>query len=63
MKVRTPGLTVRWKSGFNGVPDELVMARPDAPKTREQQLMDALVSSFSASGVKVRLTFYGSAIS
>jgi VWFA-related protein len=58
VKVRTPGLAVRWKSGFNGVPDELVMARPDAPKTREQQLMDALASPFTATGIKVRLTSF-----
>ncbi|MCU1234934.1 MAG: hypothetical protein JWP63_2901 [Candidatus Solibacter sp.] len=56
VKVKTPGLSVRWKSGFNGVPDELVTSRQDAPKTREQQLMDALASPFNSTGIKVRLT-------
>ena len=58
VRIRTPGLSVRWKSGFTGVPDELSVALPDAPKTREQQLMDALASPFSATGIKVRLTSF-----
>jgi VWFA-related protein len=57
VRMRQPGLTVRWKSGFNGVPDQLTMTLPlAAPRTREQQLMDALASPFSATGLKVRLT-------
>ncbi len=58
VRVRTPGLTVRWKGGFTGVPDELITSLPDAPKTREQQLMDALASPFRATGIRVRLTSY-----
>jgi VWFA-related protein len=58
VKLRTPGLSVRWKSGFTGVPDELVVSRADAPKTREQQLIDALSSPFHAAGIKVRLTSF-----
>ncbi len=57
VKVRNPGLTVRWKGGFTGVPDGLVTA-PGPAKTREQQLMDALTSPFSAAGLKVRLTSF-----
>jgi len=57
VRMRLPGLTVRWKSGFNGVTDELTTALPSgAPKTRERQLLDALASPFSATGLKVRLT-------
>jgi len=57
VRVLRSGLHVRWKSGFNGVPDGM----PDpglatAPKTREQQLMEALASPFTATGLKVRLT-------
>jgi hypothetical protein len=55
--MRRPGLTARWKSGFNGVPEQLTIALPAAtPRTREQQLLDALASPFSATGLKVRLT-------
>ena len=57
VRMRRPGLTVRWKSGFNGVQDQLMIAPTSAvPKTREQQLLDALASPFSATGLKVRLT-------
>jgi len=57
VRMRRPGLTARWKSGFNGVPEQLTVALTSAvPKTREQQLLDALASPFSATGLKVRLT-------
>lgn len=57
VRVRRTGLTVRWKSGFNGVPDPLAMApASSAPRSRERQLMDALASPFSATGLKVKLT-------
>ena len=57
VRVRRPGLTVRWKSGFHGVPDQTSIAPSLAtPRTREQQLADALASPFTATGLKVRLT-------
>jgi hypothetical protein len=57
VRMRRPELTVRWKSGFNGVTDELTTALPSsAPRTRERQLLDTLASPFSATGLKVRLT-------
>ena len=57
VRLRRPGLTVRWKSGFNGVQDQLTIAPLSSmPKTREQQLLDALASPFTATGLKVRLT-------
>jgi VWFA-related protein len=57
VRVRRPGLHVRWKSGFTGIPDGLPDAElASAPKTREQQLLDALASPFTATGLKVRLT-------
>jgi VWFA-related protein len=57
VRVRRPGLKVRWKSGFNGVPDQLELTNSEAaPKTREQQILEALASPFKASGIKVRLT-------
>ena len=57
VRVARPGLHVRWKSGFEGVTDDaLPVETAGAPKTREQQLADALVSPFTATGIKVRLT-------
>ncbi len=59
IRIRRPGLKVRWKSGFQGVADELVSTElAPLPRTREQQLLDALASPFTATGLKVRLTSY-----
>jgi VWFA-related protein len=55
VRVRRPGLRVRWKSGFRGVPDELTLT-DNTEKTREQQLLEALASPFAAAGIRVRLT-------
>jgi VWFA-related protein len=52
VKVRRPGLTVRARNGFMGVPDAQVSA---APKTREEFLQQALFSPFSATGIRLRL--------
>jgi VWFA-related protein len=57
VRMRRSGLTVRGKSGFNGVPDQLTIGPASAvPKTREEQLLDALASPFGATGIRVRLT-------
>jgi VWFA-related protein len=57
VRVRRPGLHPRWKSGFTGVSDGMPEAELAlAPKTREQQLLEALASPFTATGLKVRLT-------
>jgi hypothetical protein len=53
------GLQVRWKSGFTGLPDEAPGPEPTSvaqAKTPEEQLVQALASPFTATGVKVRLT-------
>ena len=55
IRLRRPGLRVRWKNGFNGVPDELTITE-NSPKSREEQLVEALASPFAATGIKVRLT-------
>jgi hypothetical protein len=55
VRVRRPGLRVRWKSGFRGVPDELTLT-DNKEKTREEQLLEALASPFAATGIRVRLT-------
>lgn len=56
IKVTRPGLQVRWKSGFEGKPDGEEPIESLAPKTREQQLAEALASPFTATNLKVRLT-------
>jgi VWFA-related protein len=53
VKVHPPGLRVRSRSGFYGITDE--QARP-VRRTREEQLLGALVSPFSSGDIKTRLT-------
>src|SRR5882762_6773112 len=56
VRVTRPGLKVRWKNGFTGVPDQLSASGDVASVTREQQILEALASPFTATGLKVRLT-------
>lgn len=57
LHVKRPGLKVRWKTGFNGVPDQLTLTdTATTARSREQQLLDALASPFTATGIKVKLT-------
>ena len=59
VRVNQPGLKVRWKSGFEGVPDDALPAETAAAgKSRQQQLAAALASPFSATGLKVRLSSF-----
>jgi VWFA-related protein len=59
VRVTRPGLKVRWKSGFEGVPEEATPVETvSRPATREQQLAEALASPFTATGLKVRLTSF-----
>ena len=59
VKVRRPGLLVRSRNGFMGVPDPRERA---APKTREDYLQQALFSPFAATGIRLRLdAVYGAA--
>jgi VWFA-related protein len=53
IKVKRPGLKVRYRNGFYGIPDEEKRA-PE--RTREQQMMRALISPFAAGDIRVRLT-------
>ena len=53
VKVKRPGLRVRSRTGFFGVPDEVV--RP-VPHTRNEQLISALNSPFQATGIDLRMT-------
>jgi VWFA-related protein len=53
VKVKRPGLTVRTRNGFYGVPEE--EAKP-LRRTRGEQLYGAIISPFFSGGVQVRLT-------
>ncbi|HJR06846.1 MAG TPA: VWA domain-containing protein [Pyrinomonadaceae bacterium] len=53
VKVKRPGLRVRTRTGFYGIRDE--DTRP-VRRTREQQLLGALISPFSSPDVRLRLT-------
>ncbi|MCA1628756.1 MAG: VWA domain-containing protein, partial [Acidobacteria bacterium] len=53
VKVKRPGLKVRTRTGFYGVTDE--NARP-VRRTRDEQLLAAITSPFSAGSIPVRLT-------
>jgi hypothetical protein len=53
VRVRVPGLRVRTRSGFYGVPAE---EAPTAPRTPEEEIAAALHSSFRAGGIRLRLT-------
>lgn len=53
VKVKRPGLNVRYRSGFFGITDDEAL-RPPA-RTASQQLMSALTSPFAASGITMRL--------
>jgi VWFA-related protein len=54
IKVKRPGLKVRYRSGFFGIKDE--ETRPAAPQTRASQLVRAIVAPFASGGINVRLT-------
>jgi VWFA-related protein len=51
--VLKPGLKVRTRNGFLGVPDTYARSEP---QTRDAQLQHALTSPFGSTGIKLRLT-------
>jgi VWFA-related protein len=53
VKVKRPGLQVRSRTGFYGIPDEEAVP---VRRTREQQLVGALISPFNTSAIDMRLT-------
>jgi VWFA-related protein len=53
VKVKRPGLSVRTRNGFYGIPEE--DAKP-LRRTRGEQLYGAIISPFFSGGVHVRLT-------
>lgn len=55
IKVKKPGLKVRYRSGFFGIKDEEMRAKPGA-STPQQQIMGALISPFGSGDISLRLT-------
>ena len=53
VRLKRPGLQVRTRNGFFGVPDQ---AKEAEPQTREAQMNRALTSPFGANGIRLRLT-------
>ena len=53
VRVKRPGLRVRYRSGFFGTPDGAPVA---TPQTRQGQIAKALNSPFSSGALRVRLT-------
>lgn len=59
VRVTRPGLKVRTRSGFFGVNEaERPLARREAPKTRGQQLLAALLAPLGARDLSLRITPY-----
>lgn len=55
VKLKRPGLQVRTRAGYFGVPETLARA---APKTREQQILHALYSPFGARDLTMQMTSF-----
>jgi VWFA-related protein len=57
VKVKEPGLKVRYRSGFFGIKDEDIKTVASTP---QQQVIKALTSPFASAGISLRLTpLYG----
>ncbi len=54
IKVKRPGLKVRYRNGFINITDE--QARDAVPRTRAQQLVRAITSPFASGEIGLRLT-------
>jgi VWFA-related protein len=54
VKVKRPGLKVRYRSGFFGIKDE--DRKPTNDGTPQQQIVGALLSPFASNGISLRLT-------
>ncbi len=53
VKLNVPGLRIRYRKGFLGIPDE---ESPPVYKTRDEQMLAALSTPFSTGAVRLRLT-------
>ncbi len=55
VKVKRKDVNVRYRSGFFGVSDEQIAAKPKTELTAEQKITDALTSPFAANEIPLRL--------
>ena len=55
VKVKRAGVNVRYRSGFFGVSDEEIAARPKAAMTAEKKIINALTSPFAVNEIPLRL--------
>ena len=55
IKLKRPGLQVRTRSGYFGIPETLAR---EVPKTREQQFLHALYSPFGARDLNLQMTSF-----
>jgi VWFA-related protein len=55
IKVKRPGLTVRSRRGFFGEEEK---KKPEAERTRSEELLAAMTSPFQSSGIDLRLTAF-----
>ncbi|MEO6587802.1 MAG: VWA domain-containing protein, partial [Pyrinomonadaceae bacterium] len=55
VKVKREGVKVRYRSGFFGVSDEEIAAKPKTEKTGEQKIVNALTSPFAVNEIPLRL--------
>ena len=55
VKVKRKDVNVRYRSGFFGVSDEEIAAKPKTEMTAEQKITDALTSPFAANEIPLRL--------
>ena len=55
VKVKREGVNVRYRSGFFGISDEQIAAKPKAEMTAEQKIINAVTSPFAANEIPLRL--------
>ncbi len=55
IKLKRPGLQVRTRAGYYGIPETLAR---EVPKTREQQILHALYSPFGARDLSLQMTSF-----
>lgn len=55
VKVKRPGLKVRYRSGFFGVSDEDIADKPKAEMTAQQKIIHAITSPFAVNEIPLRL--------
>ncbi len=55
VKIKRPGVKVRYRSGFFGISEEEIAAKPKAELTPQQKIINAITSPFAANDISLRL--------